>query len=138
MSKVNITIDDHKIQVEEGSYVLQAAEELGIRIPTLCYYKYMTPYAACRICCVEARNDKGWTKIVTACNYPAWEGLQILTDTPRVINARRVNLELLLSRCAPAPVLQHLAERAPLFPGMIQQPLVDGGRYVAGHNSASR
>src|SRR4030042_2088786 len=109
MSKVNISIDGRQIQVEENSYVLQAAEELGIRIPTLCYYKYMTPYAACRICSVEACDSKGWSKIVTACNYPAWEGLQIHTNTPRVINARRVNLEMLMSRCEPLPVLEQLA-----------------------------
>jgi len=108
MAKVNITIDGHKVQVEDGSYILQAASELGIKIPTLCYYAHMTPYAACRICAVEARDSKGWSKIVTACNYPAWEGLQIVTDTPRVLNARRINLEMLLSRCKPVPVLQDL------------------------------
>jgi heterodisulfide reductase subunit A len=110
MAQVSITIDGQRVEVEEGSYVLQAAEQLGIQIPTLCYYPHMAPYAACRICAVEARDRKGWMKIVTACNYPVWDGLQIFTDTPRVINARRVNLEMLLSRCAPAPVLQQLAD----------------------------
>ena len=110
MEKVSITIDGKSIEVEEGSYVLQAAEELGIKIPTLCYYEHMTPYAACRICSVEARDGKGWTKIVTACNYPVWDGLQIFTNTPRVITARKVNLEMLMSHCAPAPVLQELAD----------------------------
>jgi len=110
MAQVSITIDGQSIEVEEGSYVLQAAEQLGIRIPTLCYYAHMAPYAACRICVVEAWDGKGWTKIVTACNYPVWDGLQIFTDTPRVISARRLNLEMLLSRCAPAPVLQQLMD----------------------------
>lgn len=111
MSKmINITIDGQPICVEEGSYLLQAAERLGIKIPTLCFYPHMSPYAACRICSVEARDGKGWTKIVTACNYPVWDGLEVLTDTPRVVNARRVNLEMLMSRCAPAPVLLELAE----------------------------
>jgi len=108
MSKVNITVDGQKIAVEDGSYALSAASELGIKIPTLCYYQHMTPYAACRICAVEARDGKGWSKIVTACNYPVWEGLQLVTDSPRVINARRINLEMLLSRCKPVPVLQEL------------------------------
>lgn len=109
MAKVRITIDGQPIEVEEGTYVLQAANQLGIHIPTLCYYPHMEPYAACRICVVEARDQTGWTKIVTACNYAAWDGLAIYTDTPRILNARRVNLEMLLSRCAPAPVLQRLA-----------------------------
>jgi len=115
MAKVSITINDKPIEVEEGTYVLQAAEELGISIPTLCFYAHITPYAACRICSVEARDAKGWNKIVTACNYPVWPGLQIYTNTPRVINARRVNLELLISRCAPLPVLQRLAEEVGLL-----------------------
>jgi heterodisulfide reductase subunit A len=110
MALVNITIDEKPIQVEEGSYILQAAEQLGIRIPTLCFYPHMEPYAACRICVVEARNKTGWTKIVTACNYAVWDDLRVYTDTPRVINARRVNLEMLLSRCAAAPVLKQLAQ----------------------------
>jgi len=109
MGKVNITIDGKPTQVEEGSFVLQAAKDLGIEIPTLCYYEHMAPYAACRICAVEARDGRGWSKIVTACNYPAWEGLDVVTDTPRVVNARRVNLEMLLSRCQPVPALVKLA-----------------------------
>jgi len=111
MAMIKITIDGHPIEVEEGSYVLDAAKKLGIEIPTLCHYPHMVPYAACRICSVEARDGKGWTKIVTSCNYPAWDGLEISTDTPRVLNARRMNLEMLLSRCAPIPVLQKLAQQ---------------------------
>ncbi|RPH94629.1 4Fe-4S dicluster domain-containing protein [candidate division KSB1 bacterium] len=110
MANVTVTIDGQRIEVEEGMYILQAAEQLGIKIPTLCYYPHMAPYAACRICAVEARDNKGWTKIVTACNYPVWDGLHVVTDTPRVLNARRVNLEMLLSRCAKVPVLARLAE----------------------------
>jgi heterodisulfide reductase subunit A2 len=111
MERVKIKIDDHTVEVDEGSYVLEAANALGIEIPTLCYYPYMTPYAACRICAVEARGPHGWNKIVTACNYPAWDGLEILTNTPRVINARRTNLEMLMANCAPVPVLHRLAEQ---------------------------
>src|SRR5512140_3483683 len=106
--KVRITIDGQPIEVEEGSYVLEAARQLGVDIPTLCYYPHMTPYAACRICAVEARAGNGWNKMVTACNYPAWDGLEIYTDTPRVVNARRTNLELLMANCAPVPVLEKL------------------------------
>ena len=111
MAKVNITIDGLKLEVEKGSYVLQAAESLGKEIPTLCYYPYMTPYAACRICVVEARDGKGWSKIVTACNYPVWEGLEIVTDSPRVLNARKTNCELLIKNSAPSPVLTKMAEK---------------------------
>ncbi len=111
MAKVSINVDGHSIEVEEGSYVLEATRSLGIDIPTLCHYPFLAPYAVCRICVVEARDGKGWSKVVTACNYPTWDGLEILTDTPRVVNARRVNLEMLMSRCAPVPVLLQLAEQ---------------------------
>lgn len=111
MSNVTVQIDNQSIEVPEGSYVLEAARQLGIEIPTLCYYAHMTPYAACRLCAVEARNGEGWSKIVTACNYPVWEGLKIVTDSPRVTHARRVNLEMLMSRCAKLPVLEEMARQ---------------------------
>lgn len=125
MTKVKITIDSHPIEVDEGTYVLAAAKSLGIEIPTLCYYPYMSPYAACRICCVEARNGKGWSKIVTACNYPVWEGLAIYTNTPRVINARRTNLEMLMANCAPVPVLERLAKELG-----VEEPRFGHGSYT--------
>ncbi|HUU45212.1 MAG TPA: 4Fe-4S binding protein [Acidobacteriota bacterium] len=109
MGRVTITIDGHPIEVEEGSFVLTATRQLGIDIPTLCHFPYMQPYAACRLCVVEARDGKGWSKIVTACNYPAWEGLIIRTDSDRVLDGRRLNLEMLMSRCARLPVLEELA-----------------------------
>jgi heterodisulfide reductase subunit A len=111
MSTIHLIIDNQPVEVEEGTYILQAAQQIGIEIPTLCYYPHMAPYAACRICAVEARDERGWTKIVTACNYPVWEGLRVYTDTPRVMNARRVNLEMLLSRCKPVPKLMELAKQ---------------------------
>jgi len=111
MPQVRIRIDGHPVTVEEGSYVLQAAEALGIEIPTLCYYKYVKPYAACRICVVEAWDSRGRNRVVTACNYPVEEGLEVLTHTPRILTARRLNLEMLMSRCAPMPVLTELAAK---------------------------
>lgn len=109
MSMVNITIDGQPVSVEEGSFVLPAIRGLGIKVPTLCFLEHITPYAACRLCSVEARDGKGWSRVVTACNYPAWEGLEIRTDTDRVQSARRLNLEMLMSRCAKMPVLDTLA-----------------------------
>jgi heterodisulfide reductase subunit A len=111
MPQVTVTIDGRSTDVEEGTYVLRAAEALGIEIPTLCYSKYVTPYAACRLCIVEATDRRGRTRMVTACNYPVSEGLHIATHTPRVLAARRLNLEMLMSRCAPLPVLRTLADR---------------------------
>jgi heterodisulfide reductase subunit A2 len=111
MPQVSITIDGQPITVERGSYVLEAASALGIDIPTLCYSKYMQPYAACRICVVEAVDRRGRRRVVTSCNFPAEDGIEILTRTPRVLAARRLNLEMLASRCAPMPVLTDMAHK---------------------------
>lgn len=111
MNKVKITIDSHAIEVDEGTYVLEAAKSLGIEIPTLCYNSFMTPYGSCRVCSVEAKTAAGNSKIVTACNYPVWDGLEVMTNSERALRARRVNLELLMSKCAPVPVLQQLADQ---------------------------
>src|SRR5512143_4174183 len=98
MAQVPITIDGRRIEVEEDSYVLQAATALGIEIPTLCYYRYVTPYAACRICCVEVKDHRGRMRVVTSCNFPVEPGLEVFTHTPRVVAARRLNFEMLASR----------------------------------------
>jgi heterodisulfide reductase subunit A len=111
MAQVTIKIDGRSITVEEGTFLLEAANALGIEIPTLCYFKYVKPYAACRICAVEIWDKRRRNRIVTACNFPAEEGLEVLTHTPRVLADRRMNLEMLMSRCAPMPVLLDLARK---------------------------
>lgn len=106
---VHLTIDGKQIEVEEGTTVLQAAEELGIRIPTLCYYKALAPESACRLCVVEivggARRG-----LSASCSYVVEEGLEVRTDSERVIKARRLVIELLLLRCPNVPKIKELAE----------------------------
>ncbi len=111
MGQVNIKIDGRSIAVEEGSFVLEAAQALGIDVPTLCYFRYVKPYAACRICVVEVWDKRRRNRVVTSCNFPAEEGLEVLTHTPRILAARRLNLEMLMSRCAPMPILTDLARK---------------------------
>jgi len=111
MAQVSIKIDGRPVTVEEGSWILDAATSLGIEIPTLCYFKYIKPYAACRLCVVEVWDKRGRSRVVTSCNYPASDGIEVLTHTPRVVSARRMNLEMLMSRCAPLPVLDELARK---------------------------
>jgi heterodisulfide reductase subunit A len=106
---ITLTINDRKVEVEEGSTVLQAAEKLGIHIPTLCYHKSLVPYGACRLCLVELDGANG-PVIQASCVYPAQEGLVVRTDTERVIKNRRIMLELLLARCPDVPRLKEMAE----------------------------
>ncbi|MDD7409382.1 MAG: NADH-dependent [FeFe] hydrogenase, group A6 [Anaerovoracaceae bacterium] len=94
MSMVNITIDGKAVQVEEGTTVLEAAKSAGIDIPTLCYLKGVNEIGACRMCLVEI---KGARALQAACVYPVAEGNEIYTASPAVRNARKANLELLLS-----------------------------------------
>jgi len=105
---VNLTIDGQQISIEEGKTLLEAAEELGIRIPTLCYHKALSPYGACRVCVVEI-IQRGASKIVASCLYPVQDGLEVQTDTEQVLKTRRLMVELLLARCPEAPDIKELA-----------------------------
>ncbi len=105
---VTIEIDGQKVQLEEGEPILRGAEKLGIRIPTLCSSPWLEPSGACRVCSVEVvRRNKG--RIVTACNYPASEGLVVKTDSERALAVRRMVLETQLARCSHVPAIQELA-----------------------------
>ena len=91
---MNITINGKKLEVAEGKTILEAARENGILIPTLCYLKEINEVAACRMCVVEV---KGSERLVAACNTKVAEGMEIVTDSEKVITARRNNLALILS-----------------------------------------
>ncbi|MCL1913604.1 MAG: NADH-dependent [FeFe] hydrogenase, group A6 [Eubacteriaceae bacterium] len=97
MSKVKLTIDGIAVEVEAGSTILQAAEELGIYIPTLCYHPDQEVKANCRICVVEIVGQK---LLQAACSYQVYDGMAVLTRSKRVRNTRENILELMLSRHA--------------------------------------
>jgi len=105
---ITLTIDNKKVEVEEGSTVLQAAEKLGIKIPTLCHHRSLEPYGACRVCLVEL-SGPGGPVIQASCVYPAQEGLVVKTDTERVLKNRRIMLELLLARCPDSERIKEMA-----------------------------
>ncbi len=91
---VNIKINGFDYQVPAGSTILEAAHSVGIEIPTLCYLKEINAIGACRICVVEVKGARG---LVAACVFPVNEGMEIFTNTPKVIEARKTTLELILS-----------------------------------------
>ena len=94
MEMVNIKINNMPVAVAPGTTILEAAHQAGIQIPTLCYLKDINEIGACRICMVEV---KGARSLVTACVYPVNEGMEVFTNTPKVLESRRQNLELILS-----------------------------------------
>ena len=91
---VNIKINGRDYSVPEGSTILEAARLAGIKIPTLCYLKDINAIGACRICVVEV---KGARSLVAACVYPVNEGMEIITNSPKVIESRKTTLELIIS-----------------------------------------
>nr|MCR4924899.1 (2Fe-2S)-binding protein [Clostridiales bacterium] len=94
MSEIKFVIDGKEIIANAGTTILEAATANGIEIPTLCYHEKVALYGACGMCVVEA---EGMPKLLRACSAKATDGMVVHTDTPRVINARKVALELLLS-----------------------------------------
>jgi len=94
MDRLNVMIDGVKIEVPAGSTVFDAARIAGIDIPTLCYLKGINQIGACRICLVEVEGTRA---LQASCVYPASNGMVVRTNTPAVREARRVNLELILS-----------------------------------------
>ena len=92
---VTLTIDKKVISVPEGTTILEAARSANISIPTLCYLKDVNEIAACRICMVEV---EGHARLVPSCDNAVVEGMVVHTNSPRVREARRVNLRLILSQ----------------------------------------
>jgi heterodisulfide reductase subunit A len=107
---IKLTIDDQTIEVEEGTKLLEAAQQLRIKIPTLCYHKALPSYGACRLCVVEVSQNGGPVSIQASCMYPAQEGLVVKTNTERVIKTRRIMAELLLARCPDSEEVQRIAK----------------------------
>lgn len=91
---INLKINNIPVSVEPGTTILEAARSIGIKIPTLCYLKDINAIGACRICVVEV---KGARNLVASCVYPVNEGMEVFTNSERVLKARKTTLELILS-----------------------------------------
>ncbi len=90
----NVTIDGIKTSVPEGSTILKAAESIGVKIPTLCNHPDQAVKGNCRVCVCEVEGSR---LLSAACVMPVWEGMVVKTRTPKVIEARKTILELILS-----------------------------------------
>jgi len=106
---VTLTINGKNVKAREGATVLEAARAAGIEIPTLCHNDALEPYGACRLCIVEIEQN-GRTIIDSSCTYPVSDGLTVTTDSDRVIEGRKLVIELLLSRCPNVKKVQELAQ----------------------------
>ena len=94
---INLTIDDQKVTVPEGTTILNAAKQVGIDIPTLCFLKDINEVGDCRMCIVEVEGRRGFA---TSCIQTVEEGMVVHTHTPNVLEARHVILDLIISNHA--------------------------------------
>lgn len=95
MASINLTIDGIPVSVPEGTTILEAADKVKIKIPRLCYHPDLPPVSACRLCVVEIEGDR---LLRPACSWRCQDGMQVTTRSPQVRDARKMALELLLSR----------------------------------------
>mgnify|MGYP002572037558 CR=1 FL=1 len=91
---IHVTINGKPVEVSEGSTIMEAAETVGIRIPSLCHMKNVHQYGSCRICVVEV---EGMKNLQASCIAKVREGMVIKTNSPKVRASRKVLSELLLS-----------------------------------------
>ena len=107
---IKLTIDDKVVEAEEGTTILDAARKVGVYIPTLCYHEALSPIGSCRLCSVEVMTD-GTSNLTTACNYPVEEGLKVRTNSEKVVQARRLAVELLLAQRPHSDSIRELAKK---------------------------
>lgn len=94
VGKITLTIDDKKVSVPPDTTLLEAAKQIGVNVPTICWHEATTPYALCRICVVEVEGQR---TLQPACIVKAGAGMMVQTRSERVVRARRTILEMLAS-----------------------------------------
>ena len=94
MADVTLTINGSIVTVQDGTTILEAARQQGIDIPTLCYHETLKPIGACRLCVVEVETSR---LLVASCHTPVAPNMVVKTHSPKVIETRKVLVELLLA-----------------------------------------
>jgi NADH dehydrogenase/NADH:ubiquinone oxidoreductase subunit G len=105
---VTIVLNGKECRAEDRAALIDVCRENGISVPTLCHWKGLEPYGACRVC-IARLEHRGRTRYVTACNFPVREGMKFETASARVIEIRRLIVEALLAQCPAAEPLKELA-----------------------------
>ena len=94
MGKVHVKIDGIQVYVPDDYTILEAAKEINIHIPTLCFLKDVSEIGCCRMCLVEIKGRKS---LEPACVFPVYDGMEVRTHSPEIIKVRKKNMELILS-----------------------------------------
>jgi aldehyde:ferredoxin oxidoreductase len=115
-TKIEITVDGRPVSVVRDSFLLDALKTMDVDIPTLCHHKDLTPTGICRLCVCEIEVN-GKTRLVTACNYPVRDAINVETHSPRVMQHRKVLAEMYLGRWPNVPVIKEVAEKCGVTDG---------------------
>jgi len=105
---VYLFINGKECEVRDEKTVLEVAQREGIYIPTLCHHPALEPYGACRLCLVEVKSG-GKPGLTASCALPAFHGLEIETDSPRVKHVRGIVMKLIMAACPDVPAVLELA-----------------------------
>jgi heterodisulfide reductase subunit A len=105
---VELLLNNRSVEFEAGKTLLEVCRKHNIPVPSLCYDKALSPYGACRLCVVEI-NQQGKKSIQASCTYQAEPGIEVLTDTPELLNMRRTVVELLMARAPESKKVREIA-----------------------------
>jgi len=108
MSEISIKIDGKDVAASEDMTILEAAQSVGLSIPTVCHHEKLKPFGGCRLCTVEAEVG-GRTNLVAACIYPVQKDMVVKTRSGQIDKIRKVLTEQLLAHAPESEVLQALA-----------------------------
>jgi NADH dehydrogenase/NADH:ubiquinone oxidoreductase subunit G len=109
MSEILLTIDGKEVKAKPEMTLLEAAQSVGISIPTLCHHEKLEPYGACRLCIVEVES-RGRTKMVVSCVYQVEPDIIVTTRSEKIDRIRKMILELQLAHAPDSFVLEELAK----------------------------
>ena len=113
-------IDNQEVSVTKEQSVLEAARQAGINIPTLCHQEGLEPFGGCRLCLVEV-EERGWTRLVVSCVFPADDKLVVRTRSEKIDRLRKTLLELLLAHAPSSPQLKQLGLEYGADPNRFEQ-----------------
>ena len=109
MSEILVQIDGKEVKAREGMTILEAAQSVGISIPTLCHHEKLEPFGGCRLCIVDIQIGD-WSKRVVACVYLVEENLVVTTRSEKIDQIRKMIIELQLAHAPDSPDLLELAQ----------------------------
>lgn len=110
MSEVTLKINGEEVQAEEGARLIDVCRKAKANVPSLCYNRKLSPFGACRLCMVEVTKG-GRSRLVASCVYPAEEGIEVQTESERVVSFRKGLVELMLAAAPDVKVIQNYAKR---------------------------